>query len=179
MLSLALLTIAVLALAVLALILWRPGLVLALAFLAAAALPAAAQTITPVANTVIDQSQGILVAYLSEIIVAVFFGFLAWITKTLRIKVVEYFNRDAILKAVTNFGNANIDLLQARYLKSSNPDLADLVTKGIQYVQTGSPDAVAQSGMTRDRLATIVEGALRARASGMVLPLIDQEVSAR
>lgn len=158
------------------LFLWRPGAVLSLILLLAGALPAAAQSIAPVANTLIDQTQGIVVAYLTEIIVAAFFGFLAWVAKTLRIKVVEYFNRDAILRAVTNFANANIDLLQARYLDSQNPDLRDLIADGIAHVRTGSPDAVAESRITQDRLATIVEGALRERASGVALPLIEPEV---
>lgn len=167
------------ALAWVVLFLWRPRAVLSLILLLTAALPAAAQSIAPVANSIIDQTQGIVVAYLTEIIVAAFFAFLAWIAKSLRIKVVEYFNRDAILTAVTNFANANIDLLQARYLASQSPDLGDLIAKGIAHVQSGSPDAVAQSKITQDRLATIVEGALRARASGLVLPLIDAEVIGR
>lgn len=123
-----------------------------------------------VANTVIDQAQSSVVEIVAGAAVTGFFGVLTWIGATLRIKVVEHFNRETMLTAATNFANFAVDQLQARFLGSETDpiDVSDLIEQGIDYIKAGNPDAVKQSGISDDRLGKLVNGAMNDAMGKMI-----------
>lgn len=122
---------------------------------------AAAASLVPAANAVIDQAQVSVVEWIVGGAVAAFFAFLGFLGRKIGIKVVEHFNRAAISAAAENFGNLVIDDLQARYLAQDIPDLSDLVARGLTYVHGGSNDAISESKIANSRLKTIIEGQLK------------------
>lgn len=122
------------------------------------------------ANTVVDQAQPSAAEWIGTTVSSAVMIFATWLGRVIGIKVVEYFNRDAITTAAKNFANSVIDELQLRYLRAgrADPDLRDLIIKGTQYVTGGSQDAVKESGIRTDRIKTIVEGALKERAKDLL-----------
>lgn len=133
---------------------------------------ALAASIGTIANNAIDSVQTEAVDYIATAAGTLFFGFLTWVGATIRIKVVEHFNREAIEKGVKNFADSVIDELQRRYLSRgalAEPiDVSDLIYKGIDYVRGGNPDAVRQSGITDDRLGRMLNGAMNKAITAVV-----------
>lgn len=152
----------------------RAALTAALILAATASAAAAAGALIPAGNAVIDQAQASFVDWIVGLVVTGFFGLLAWIAARLKIKVVEYFNRNAITAAATNFANSVIDELQARYLASASPDLSDLIIEGAGYVRDGSRDAIKEGQMSAARLETIVTGALKAKGQDTLTAALRQ-----
>src|SRR5690606_15541283 len=122
------------------------------------------------ANTVVDQAQPAAAEWIGTTVSSAVMIFATWLGRVIGIKVVEYFNRDAIATAARNFANSVIDELQLRYLRAgpAGPDLGDLIIRGTGYVAGGSQDAVRESGMRTGRIETIVEGALKERAKDLL-----------
>lgn len=122
------------------------------------------------ANAVVDQAQPSAAEWIGTTVSSAVMIFATWLGRVLGIKVVEYFNREAIARAAGNFANSVIDELQLRYLRAgpAGPDLHDLIITGAEYVTSGSQDAVKESGIRTDRIKVIVEGALKDRAKDLL-----------
>lgn len=117
-----------------------------------------------VANTVIDQTQVQIIAGIVGVLVTGFFGFLTFIANKIGVKAQEYFNRDAIETAANRYANSIVDLLQERYLGAGTPPkYNDLIREGLKYIKKGNPDAVEQSGITDDRLTTVLKSAINSK----------------
>ena len=77
--------------------------------------------------------------------------------------------------AAKRYANDMIDVLQQRMLGTSAlPQVGDLVRAGVDYIKTGNPDAVKESKISPDRLATIVRGALNTKAEDLAKILVSQ-----
>lgn len=119
-------------------------------------------------DPLIDKVQPAVVEYLSVGAGAAFAAAATFLTQRFGIKVFEYFNRQVIETAVKTFADSVIDMLQDRYTKSDNPEISDLVREGIEYVKSGNPDAIRQSGIDDNRLAVKVKAALNTKTEELI-----------
>lgn len=127
-------------------------------------------TVGTAINTTIDSIQNDVVTYIVGAAMTAFFSALTWVSLKLKIKVTEYFNRNAMELAAKRYANDMIDVLQNRLIGTSSLqtiEVTDLVRSGIDYIKTGNSDAVKESKITTDRLATIVRGALNAKVEDL------------
>lgn len=123
-----------------------------------------------ITNQLIDRAQPAAALWFSNIVTTLFLGFTAWLGNRIGIRVLEKFNRDAVKTAAENFANSVIDELQLRFLDADKvqPDITDLVNRGVEYVSKGSPDAIKNLPLLPYRLRQQVEGALLKKAHDFI-----------
>ena len=125
-----------------------------------------AQTLPPLAHSVVDQVQSSLAEWVEVTVTSGFFAFVAWIGNKLKIKITERLNREAIQDAISNYSNSIIDELQKRLGQPEPAPIQDLVNRGVKYVREGSPDAIRElPGLDLNRLGVQVEAGLRKKAA--------------